>query len=162
MIKHVLVTYATRAGSTVEVAKTIGEVFESRGFAVDVVPVTTDPPVAGYDAVVVGSAIRTGKWLPEAIAFLERHKDHLTTMPVALFTVHMNNLSDDDVSRANREHYLDDVRALVHPVSTAFFAGAINPERLSFLDRLMVRMVKAPEGDFRKWEAIHDWAERVI
>jgi menaquinone-dependent protoporphyrinogen oxidase len=162
MTSHVLVTYATRAGSTVEVAKTIGEVFEARGFSVDVVPVTTDPPVAGYDAVVLGSAIRMGKWLPEAITFLENHKDRLATMPVALFTVHMNNLSDDETSRENREHYLDEVRALVHPVSTAFFAGAINPQRLTFVDRLILRMVKAPEGDFRDWEAIHAWAERVI
>ncbi len=162
MTRHVLVTYATRAGSTVEVAKAVGAEFEARGFAVDIVPVTTDPPVAGYDAVVVGSAIRMGKWLPEAIAFLEEHQANLAAMPVALFTVHMNNLSDDEPSRENREHYLDAVRPLVKPVSTAFFAGAITPERLGFVDRMIVRMVKAPQGDFRDWETIHDWAERVI
>lgn len=162
MMKHVLVTYATRAGSTVDVAKAIGEAFEARGFAADVVPVTTDPPVAGYDAVVVGSAIRMGKWLPEAITFLEEHQAQLAAMPVALFTVHMNNRGDDDASRELREHYLDAVRPLVSPVGTAFFAGAINPERLNLIDRLIVRMVKAPEGDFREWETIHDWAERVI
>jgi menaquinone-dependent protoporphyrinogen oxidase len=118
--------------------------------------------VAGYDAVIVGSAIRMGNWLPEAVTFLEEHQLNLAAMPVALFTVHMNNLHDDEASRENREHYLDGVRRLVKPVSAAFFAGAIVPEHLNLIDRMISRLVKAPQGDFRDWDAIHDWAERVI
>jgi menaquinone-dependent protoporphyrinogen oxidase len=161
-MKYVLVTYATRAGSTVEVARMVGAAFSEHGCAVDVVPVASKPPVAGYDAVIVGSAIRMGKWLPEAIEFLEENQHALAAMPVALFTVHMNNRTDEPESKANREAYLDAVRPLVKPVSTAFFAGAIDPQRLNFLDRMIVKVVHAPEGDYRDWEAIHDWAEEIV
>ena len=47
MNTHILVTYATRAGSTAEVAGDIGEVLGERGFIADVVPVTENPPVGG-------------------------------------------------------------------------------------------------------------------
>ena len=54
---------------------------------------------------------------------------------VALFTVHMLNRGDDEISRRNREAYLDAVRPLVQPVAHVFFPGKIDPERLSLFDR---------------------------
>ena len=162
MSKRVLVTYATRAGSTSEVAEAIGQVLRERGFSVDIWPIKSQPRVQGFDAVVIGSAVRTGAWLPEAVAFVTQNQLELKQVPVALFTVHMNNTGSDPVSVANRRAYLNSVRALVHPVGEAFFAGAINPASLSLLDRLIVRAVKAPTGDFRDWEKIRGWAEAVL
>lgn len=58
MNQRILVTYATRAGSTAEVAAAIGESLAARGYAVEVKSVKEKPGVAGYSAVVLGSAIR--------------------------------------------------------------------------------------------------------
>jgi menaquinone-dependent protoporphyrinogen oxidase len=112
--------------------------------------------------VIIGSAIRQGNWLPEAIKFVKMNQEALGRVRVALFTVHMLNRGDDEQSRLNREAYLDALRPWVLPVDHVFFPGKIDPERLSFIDRLMVRMVKSPMGDFRDWDEIGGWAQNVL
>lgn len=162
MNKRILVTYATRAGSTVEVASAIGETLRGRGFSVDVKPAKENPSLDGYQAVVIGSAIRMGSWLPEAVDFIKNNQGALSKMPVALFTVHILNLGEDEQSRASRLAYLDNVRPLLKPVDEIFFAGEINPAKLSFVDRLMGKMVKSPVGDLRDWDKIRGWANATL
>lgn len=162
MNNRILVTYATRAGSTVEVAAAIGETLGARGFSVDVKPVKENPQVDGYQAVLVGSAIRFGQWLPEAVEFVKNNQQALNRVPVALFTVHIMNLGDDEQSRGNRMAYLSAVRPLIKPVDEVFFPGEIDPARLSFLERLIGQIVKSPVGDFRDWDKIRGWANAVL
>lgn len=161
MNNRILVTYATRAGSTGEVATALGETLRARGFAVDVKPMQENPALDGYQAVLVGSAVRMGQWLPEAVGYIKTHQQVLNALPVALFTVHLNNLGEDEESEKNRNSYLDAVRPLVNPVAEVFFAGKMDFARLSFLDRLIARLVKAPEQDLRDWNMVRAWAEEV-
>ena len=162
MNSRILITYATRAGSTAEVAGDLGEVLGERGFIADVVPVKENPPLEGYQGVLIGSAIRMGNWLPEAVQFIQNNQQALRHVPVALFTVHGINLGDDEHSRASREAYLDAVRPFLTPMEHVFFPGKIDPARLSLIDRLMVRLVKAPIGDLRDWKTIDGWAQSVL
>jgi menaquinone-dependent protoporphyrinogen oxidase len=162
MNKRILVTYATRAGSTVEVASAIGETLSKRGFSVDVKPAKENPSLDGYQAVIVGSAIRMGSWLPEAVDFIKNNQQELNNMPVALFTVHILNLGDDEQSRTNRLAYLNSVHSLIQPVDEIFFTGEIDTEKLSFVDRLMVKMVNSPVGDLRDWDKIHNWSQIIF
>lgn len=162
MNKRILITYATRAGSTVEVAAAIGEVIAARGFEVDVKPVKEKPSLDGYQAVLVGSAIRMGNWLPEAIEFVKENQEVLNQMPVALFTVHMLNREDDAESRANRLAYLRDVRPLLDSAEEVFFAGKFDMSRLSFLDRMISKAVRAVDEDCRDWDNIRRWAQTVF
>jgi menaquinone-dependent protoporphyrinogen oxidase len=161
MNKNILITYATKAGSTVEIASIIGESLSKRGFTVDVKSVKEKPSIESYSAVVLGSAIRMGGWLPEMVEFIKTNQSVLQSRPVALFTVHILNTGADETSRAARLAYLNSVRPLVSPVDEVFFTGSINIETLSFVDRLMVKMVKSPIGDFRNWDQIRDWSENV-
>ena len=162
MNKRILVTYATRAGSTVEVAAAIGEVIAARGFEVDVKPIKEKPSLDGYQAVLVSSAIRMGNWLPEAIEFVKNNQEVLNQMPVALCTVHMLNREDDEESRANRLAYLKDVRPLLDSAEEVFFAGKFDMSRLSFLDRMISKAVKAVDEDCRDWKKIRGWAQTVF
>ena len=162
MNNRILVTYATRAGSTIGIADAIVISLRKRGFSVTERPMKENPPVKGYQAVIIGSAIRRNAWLPEAVAFLRTNREALRRVRVALFTVHMLNRGDDEVSRRNREAYLDPLRSLVLPVTHVFFSGKINPEYLSLIDRLLVRTLAAPQGDFRDWDEIGNWAEKVL
>ncbi len=158
----ILVAYATKAGSTAEVADEIGRVIESKGGRkVDVRPVGKLKEVGGYDAVIIGSAIRAGKWLPEATKFVEKHRDALSQVPVAFFTVCLTLKEDTEENRRTVAAYLDPVREVVQPVDVGIFAGMMDYGKLPFILRLMMKMMKAPEGDFRNWEAIRAWAGQV-
>jgi menaquinone-dependent protoporphyrinogen oxidase len=159
MNKRILVTYATRAGSTVEVAEAIGKTLSARGYGADVKPVKDKPRLDGYQAVLVGSAIRMGNWLPEAVDFLKSNQVALKGLPVALFTVHMLNTGAAADSRAKRLAYLDPVRPLVNAVDEVYFDGKMDFSRLSYLDRFISAMVKAVEADHRDWNKIRSWAE---
>ena len=159
--KRILVTYATRAGSTSEVAASIGVTLSQRGFAVDVKPVKDNPTPTGYQAVIMGSAIRMGNWLPEAVDYIKKNSLALNGMPIALFTVHMLNTAEDETSRAARLAYLDAVRPLLTRAEETFFAGKFDFSRLSFLDRMISKMVKAVEGDARDWNKINAWANTI-
>ena len=167
MNKRVLIAYATRAGSTPEIAKVIGETLSERGFEVDIRPAKSQPSLNGYSAVLLGSAIRMGSWLPEMVDYIQENQSVLTQsiskgMPVGLFSVHMLNTGDDPASRTARLAYLDRVRPLLGTVEEAYFTGVIDLEKLSFLDRMIVKMVKSPLGDQRDWNKIRNWASAAF
>jgi menaquinone-dependent protoporphyrinogen oxidase len=117
-----------------------------------------------YRAVVVGSGIRVGKWLPEAVQFVERHQEALRRMPVAYFLVCLTLKDDTEENRRTVAAYLDPLREQgpqVQPVDVGLFAGVMDYSKLSFMLRLMMKAMGSPEGDFRDWEAIRAWASQV-
>jgi menaquinone-dependent protoporphyrinogen oxidase len=87
MNQKILIAYATQAGSTAEIAEEIGDVLIAKGIAVDVLPVREVRNLSPYRAVIVGSAVRVGKWQPEAVKFVARHQTRLAEIPTAFFTV---------------------------------------------------------------------------
>ena len=161
-MNKVLVAYATKAGSTGEVAEAIGQALCAGGVAAEVKPVKEVSDVSGYSGVVVGSAIRMGSWLPEAVKFVEAHTAALETIPVAYFQVSSFLKEDTPEKRQEAATYLGAVRALVEPVSEGLFAGKIDYSKLSFFDRTIAKMVGSAEGDWRDWDAIRAWADGLL
>lgn len=161
MKNRILVTYASRAGSTGTVAEAIGQTLCGTGAIVDVRPIKNVTDLTGYDAVVVGSAIRMGQWLPEAVQFVKTHQAVLQQISTAYFTVCLTLKDDTEENRRVVAAYTDPVRAIHQPDQEAFFAGQMDYSRLSLLDSWMARWVKAPEGDWRNWEAIRGWAKNL-
>ena len=89
MSNKILVAYASAAGSTAGVAEAIGKTLVESGAQVEVRPMKDVNDLAPYQAVVAGSAIRDGKWLPEAIQFVQNHQAALARKPFAAFLVCM-------------------------------------------------------------------------
>ncbi len=166
MNNRVLVAYASHFGSTAEVAAAIGKTLAARGLAVDVKPIRENLQMAGdlrsggYQTVVIGSAVEYGKWLPEAVDFVKTNQQALNRVPVALFSVHIQNLADDEKSRQARLAYLDTVRPLIRPVAQVFFAGKFDRRGAAVLmPGLLARFI--PPMDLRDWEKIRAWAQTV-
>lgn len=162
-IRRVLVAYATRTGATAEIAQVIGAELAMRGWRSDVESVCDHPAVAGHDAVVLGSSVHGGKWLPEAMTFIDANVAALSRVPVAIFTVHGMNLGSDAESAAARHKYVDAVRTRITPTDAVWFAGVVpRPVESNFLALWIYRAAGGGcEGDCRDWSVIRAWAKRV-
>lgn len=168
MSTNVLVTYASRAGSTVGIAETIGRTLAEQGMTVEVHPMKAVHDLTPYGAVVAGSAIQSHQWLPEAMEFLRNHQAQLQQKPFAAFLVcmalAMNTTPAQQQKQAEVGTWLAPVRALVPPISEGLFAGGLDIARLpSFSERLQCRLSvllgEWKEGDYRDWNAIRGWAQ---
>ena len=162
MKDKILVAYASKCGSTGQVAQAIGQALASDGATVDVRPLNNVSDLSAYRAVVLGSAIRVGKWLPEAVKFVTAHQPELSRVPTAYFTVCMTLSQDSEENRRKAAAYLEPVRQILKPVEEGFFAGKMDYGQLGFVERLMVeRVMQVPQGDFRNWTAIRTWAQAI-
>jgi menaquinone-dependent protoporphyrinogen oxidase len=157
----VLVAYASQYGSTGGVADAIGKELCNRSAAVDVCMLKNVGDLNEYRGVVVGSAIYRGKWLPEAVDFVERNRAALQQVPVVYFLVCMTMREPTEGNRRKALAYLDPVLKAVpqvQPVKVGTFAGALSYSNLSLPIKVIMTLKGAPEGDFRRWDAISAWA----
>ena len=164
MSNKILVTYASRAGSTAGVAEAIGKTLNENGAQVDVLPMKDVKDISQYRAVVAGSAIRGAKWLPEALQFVQSHQSELSRKPFAAFMVCITlAMQNGEKYRSGLFEWLQPVRDLVRPISEGYFAGALDFGKLpvtpnTLLMRLAVALGIFPLGDHRNWNAIRAWA----
>lgn len=162
MSKKVLVAYASKAGSTAEVAEAIAETLSKKGLEVDVRQVKNVKDLGQYDAAVIGSCIRIGNWLPVAVNFVKQNRATLSQMPLAYFMVSGELRDNSPETLKTVSAYLDSVRAILEPGSAGIFGGKSDFSKLSFIDRTIVKMIGTPEGDWRNWEQIRAWAESAL
>jgi menaquinone-dependent protoporphyrinogen oxidase len=167
MSDRILVTYASRTGSTAEVAEAIGKTLTEGGVHVDVVPMDDVKDLSAYRAVVAGSAVRGSKWLPEAVQFIQTHRLALAQKRCAIFTVCITMaMKNAENYRAGVAGWIAPVRAMVKPLSEGLFAGRLDFSKLPVnLDTLMLRLAVAfgifPRGDHRDWNAVRIWANEL-
>jgi len=165
MSNKILITYASRTGSTAEIAEAIGKTLSEGGAQVDVLPMNAIKDLSAYRAVVAGSAIRGSKWLPEATQFMQTHESTLKQRPFAMFTVCITlAMKNGENYRTGVAGWVAPVRAIVKPLDEGFFAGMLDFKKLPFnWDTLLLRLTVAlgifPRGDHRDWNSIHSWAK---
>ena len=155
---RILVAYATKKGSTTEIAQAIGKELEAAGHVVDVAEMGTVTSLEGYNAVIIGGPMYIGKMIGDSGKFIRRHYNDLEKLPVAGFIVCLAPVTKDPV---DMEYALKALRASLSPLQTVaqtVFAGKLDPAKLSWLQKLMVEKAKSPVGDFRDWAAIAAWA----
>lgn len=156
-----LIAYATRFGTTLQVADAIAQTLQAEGKDVDILSIKDITSLNGYQAIFLGSAVNYGAWLPEAVEFVKTMQEDLNRIPVALFTVHITNVGDDEASRRKRHSFADEVRSLVNPVDEAFFAGKFDRRAASeLLPRWLAWLV--PTIDLRKWDLIRNWTKQAV
>jgi len=165
MEKKVLVTYASKYGSTGGVADAVAKELCVKGVSADVALITNARNIGSYQGVVIGSAIYMGKWMPEALDFVKRNKDILRRVPVAYFLVCMTLAGPTDKNRAEVLAYMDPILKEVpeiKPVGLGTFAGAMHYSNLSWIYKKILKSKGTPEGDYRDWNAIRSWAQEPV
>jgi menaquinone-dependent protoporphyrinogen oxidase len=156
----VLVVTASKHGSTLEIADRIAAALRARAHEVDVEQLGPDPgpTTEGYDAVVIGSAVYAGRWLSAARDFVADNAASLATSHVWLFSSGpLDEVADEVALPADVDRLMTLSASLGHHV----FAGRLDRSELSVPERLMVKLVHAPDGDFRDWDDMARWADQI-
>lgn len=162
MSSLVLVGYATRYGSTQEVAEAIAATLHEGGLEVDLRPLREVRTLEGYGAVVLGAALYMYRWHKDARRFLSRHRRALVERSVAVFALGPTHDPHDEQEWQDARKQLDQELAnfaWFKPVALELFGGQFDPTKLRFpLNRFAG---SEPATDIRDWEAIRDWAEAL-
>jgi menaquinone-dependent protoporphyrinogen oxidase len=158
MAAHILVAYTSRKGSTAEIALAVAKELEKTGAAVTVSDMTTVSSLEGYNAVVIGAPVYTGKVAYDVAIFARRHRDSLSRMPVAGFVTGIAPVYPKTGETTGFTRQLADALSPAKPVAVTMFAGKLDTARLSLIERGMTSLLKVPTGDFRDWVTIALWA----
>lgn len=164
MNERILITYASRSGSTAEIAAAIADTLQHENAPVELLPLDDVRELSRYCAAIIGSPIRKSEWLPEARQFIQAHRAELTRMRVATFTVCITlAMSNAEQYRRAVKTWIAPVRAELSPVSEGLFTGMLDFSKLRWSwDTLLLRATVAvgifPKGDRRDWNAVHAWA----
>ena len=153
----VLVTVASKHGSTQEIGRAIADSLQAAGIQVDMSAPERVASLDDYDAVVVGSALYMGRWMGTARDFVRAQADSLRARPVWLFASGPVTDKDDAADAAEGRKLLE----LVGARDARVFPGKLDRHGLSFGERTIVRMIKSPWGDYRPWESIREWASSI-
>ena len=156
MAPSILITYATKHGSTRQVAEAIAETLDEQGFSVHVEPAADLHDPSTYDGVVLGTALYMGRPHVDARRFLKRYHKPLSAIPVAVFAMGPMTTGTDDIADSKKQ--LDRALATVSditPISTAIFGGVVDPAKLHFPFNRM------EASDARDWDIIAAWAREL-
>ncbi|BDZ70470.1 flavodoxin domain-containing protein [Methanobacterium petrolearium] len=172
-----LIVYGTRYGTAAEIAEEIANVIREEGIKVDLIEDkrVNDCDVSLYDLVVVGSGIKMGKWTKKSVKFLQKNKESLANMKVAIF-VSCGSANEEKTRPEGQKKYLDEVaqKNLINPpVATGLFGSVYDPEaKHGLMYNFSMRFVKKEmekngldpnkRHDYRDWDDIRSWARGLV
>ena len=167
MSNSILVAYATRYGSTQEVAEAVAATLREDGLEVDLQPMRKVRTLEGYRVVVLGAPIYIGSLHKDAQRFLAQHREALSEQPVAIFALGPTHQDEKEMqgSRAQLDKELAKFPWLT-PVALEMFGGKYDPAKLRFPDNLIASLPASPShqmpaSDVRDWTAIRAWASNL-
>ncbi len=163
MDAQVLVAYATKYGATAEIAEKIGQVLRQAGLGADVLPADRVGDLAPYRAVVLGSGVYMGQWRKEAARFLEANEKALAEQPVWLFSSGPTGEGDPlELMKGWRLPTAQQpIADRIGPRDIAVFHGALDMKKINLAEKVIIKGIKAPIGDFRNWDAVTSWAAGI-
>ncbi|MDO9036157.1 MAG: flavodoxin domain-containing protein [Methanoregula sp.] len=161
MSARILLAYATRNGSTAEIAQVIGRELTNNGHAVDVTDIKMVSTLAGYSAIIIGGPLYMGSVDGAVERFVGNNREQLLKLPVAAFVVGLAPKNPDPGAVEAAMAAMRKSLGPVTPVSSVLFAGKLDPSKVNFVMRKFLEMAKIPAGDFRDWDAIAAWAQEL-
>ncbi|MBT0994554.1 protoporphyrinogen oxidase [Cellulomonas sp. DKR-3] len=155
---RVLIAVASRHGGTWGIGERIADVLRSVGHHVDLREPEDVPRADGYDALVLGSAVYTGHWLPAARELGERVAQGAVPANVWLFS---SGLATQPAAAANSPHELAALAEELHAQGHRSFRGRLDVRALSFAERAIIAGARARAGDHRNFEVVERWAQEI-
>lgn len=155
---NLLVAYASKHGSTREIATVIAEELRQSGMEIALHPASDVVSIEDYDGIVLGSAIYVGQWQKDTVEFIDKHEESLESKPVWLFS---SGPIGEDPFPVDEPPATAELVARTGATEHRSFAGKLDRGSLGVGERIIATVVRAPEGDFRDWDAIRAWAGSI-
>lgn len=162
--KKLLVAYASKCGSTAEIAEAVAKTLCAGGINAALSSAEKIKSLQGFDGVILGSAIYMGSPLKSAEQFVDRFSEDLATIPAAVFGVCLTMKDASSQNESTALAYLAPLTKKIKPVSTIAFAGRIDHASLPTIYRFFSQADNSgilAEGDFRDWGVINGWASQM-
>ncbi len=163
-VKNVLVVYASRLGSTAETAAFIADQLANTGASVDVKSIDEVRTLNDFDLVIIGSAIRYDRWLPEAVEFVQSHQAALSKRKIAYFFTCLTLAEKTEATEKKAAFYAEKLQQWapeLRPISIGRFGGVLNSKKAPWMTRALLRLLSfatgLKEGDYRDWDQISEW-----
>jgi menaquinone-dependent protoporphyrinogen oxidase len=153
----VLVATGSKYGATREIGRAIAAELSALGFDVDCEDACDVKSIRYYDAIVLGSAVYGGLWRRDASGLLKDNIDLLKDRELWLFSVGMTSVTEPGQPLDEAEQFAVDTGAHDH----RRFDGRLDIDLLNFGEKALIRTIKPPIGDFRDFNAVKAWAQRV-
>lgn len=168
MSASILIAYATRGGSTAEVASAIGAATTEAGLDAKVLPVSEVESLAGWSALVLGAPLYCGRFPREFHRFFARHRESLTQMRPWCFVLGPTRTDPADFEAARKQAEKQLSRySWLQLSELKIFAGRWDVTHLTFPFSVMKCLPasllrKIPSADVRDWIAIRVWAFEIV
>lgn len=161
---RVLVAYASRNGSTAEIAQRIADELRHEGLDVDCSEADAVASLDGYGAVILGSAVYARRWRPAARRFVRRHRRVLPGLPWWVFS--SGPVGEPKPNDARAASWLEPPRTMARVErlgarAHVVFGGRVPVQPRTFIERAMVRNTPERFADRRDWDEIARWASDV-
>lgn len=156
---NILIAAASKHGSTNQIAQVIADELKSSGANAQLLPLKQIEDIDEFDAVLLGSAVYYGKWRKEAKKFAEQNSETLKRKAVWLFS--SGPLGENDPHAEDLPLKIDELIEMTGARGHTVFIGSLDKDKLGFAEKLIIKGVKAPYGDFRDWNAIRGWAAEI-
>ncbi len=157
MEPNILIAYATRTGSTEEVARMLAAILRNHGLPTDLRPAAEIHSLDSYSAAVLCAPLYMGRLLKPMRRFLSEHRTGLTKVPVTLFILGpvQNEEKDWTGARNQLEKELKKYPWL-SPVAQHIVGGRFDFSKLGFPYSLIPALKKIPPTDVRNWNVIRE------
>ena len=161
-VTNVLVAYASKRGSTAEIAEAIAEALRQSGLSVDCIEAGKVSSVESYDAVVLGSAVYMKRWRGDAKDFLRKYDKELSQRPLWVFS---SGPVGDPKSEADPS-WLEPPKIIEQVVRLGAREHVVFGRRLPVsprgpIERAMVKNTPPEYHDRRDWAEIRAWAAGI-
>lgn len=156
----ILVVYASKHGATRGIAERITRTFQRLGMEAEFQPADAVTNLQAHSAVVIGSAIYYGSWMKDAMEFVGHNRATLAKLPVWLFSSGPLGVEVKDEEPQPKD--LSELQKMLNPRDHHIFFGALDPDKLTFMERMVVKGIHAPVGDYRDWNEIEDWTAGIV
>lgn len=162
MSASILVAYATRSGSTQEVAEAIAATLRERGLEVDIQPLREVQALDLYQAVVLGAPLYMFHWHKDALHFLTRYREALVQRPTAIFALGPLHAEEKEFQEVQGQLEKELAKfPWLKAEAIAIFGGKFDPQKLSFPYNLFPPLKNMPASDVRDWTVIRAWANEL-